>query len=241
MAQRHWLDPLARRLLIATGQLSAPAAAPQPAPTQDPDREAIERQDIERQEALERDLLALRLQQQPGCPLRNAAEVARAAALGWSLDVNRATAADWLRLPGCQPRHADLLQRLRDGGVQLSGPDDLQRLLELDEATLAAWRPLLSFSWYADPTAPPLPTLALNQATARQLEGRLGLSPERLARLLRERRRAPFQDLADLQQRLQLPPALVEQWIGRVSFEPPGPGLCLPPAHPPGPPGRRGR
>jgi DNA uptake protein ComE-like DNA-binding protein len=36
--------------------------------------------------------------------------------------------------------------------------------------------------------------------------------------LLRERQRQPFQDLADLQQRLQLPPALVEQLIGRVRF-----------------------
>jgi hypothetical protein len=57
--------------------------------------------------------------------------VRHAAALGWRLDVNRATAADWQRLPGISPHQVDLLLRLQRGGVQLSGPDDLQRLLEL--------------------------------------------------------------------------------------------------------------
>ncbi|MEB3350437.1 MAG: hypothetical protein VKO00_10505 [Cyanobacteriota bacterium] len=203
MAQRHWLDPLARRLLIATGQIPPPP----------PPEEA-------RQEAVDRDLLALRLRQQPSAPLRDAREVARAAALGWRLDVNRATRADWLRLPGCLPQQADLLQRLRDGGVQLSGPDDLQRLLELDADTVAAWLPLLEFRWYGEPPASVTPgPLPLNRADARQLEQQLGLSSERLGRLLRERRRAPFRDLADLQQRLQLPPQVVEQWIGRVQFD----------------------
>lgn len=222
MAQRHWLDPLARRLLIATGHIPAP-----PPP------------EAERHEAVERDLLELRLQQQPAAPLRDGGEVARAAALGWRLDVNRATQADWLRLPGCRPHQADLLVRLRKGGVQLSGPDDLQRLLQLDPPTLATWLPLLEFRWYGEPViAEEPPPLPLNRADARQLEQQLGLSPERIGRLLRERRRAPFRDLADLQQRLQLPPHLVESWIGRVRFEVNGldsdPGPRLPPRRQPG-------
>ena len=39
-----------------------------------------------------------------------------------------------------------------------------------------------------------------------------------------------FLDLADLQQRLQLPAALVESWIGRVQFSPGPAGPVLPPA-----------
>lgn len=202
MAQRHWLDPLARRLLQATGQI---APDPKPTPRQEHD-------------AVERELLALKLRQNPDLRLRNAAEVQHAAALGWRLDVNRATRADWLRLPGLELQHVDLLLRLQAGGVQLSGPEDLQRLLELPPAVVATWLPLLEFRWYgAPPAAPSEARLDLNQARLPDLQA-LGLSPERSQRLLRERARARFRDLADLQERLQLPPDLVERWIGKVRF-----------------------
>jgi DNA uptake protein ComE-like DNA-binding protein len=219
MARRHWLDPLARRLLIATGQLPAPT----PSPALAPPLPIVEPAD-DHQEAVERELLALRLAQNPALRLRDAAEVRRAARLGWGLDVNRASAADWLRLPGCRPEQADLLLRLQAGGVQLSGPEDLQRVLDLDDTTLRAWWPLLRFHWYGQPPlAGPAP-VAVNRAEAAELQARLGLSPERCDRLLAERGRAPFRDLAELQQRLQLPAALVEDWIGRVAFEPAGTG-----------------
>lgn len=216
MGQKHWLDPLARRLLIATGQIAPPRSlGPEPVTP-----------------SIERDLLELKLRQNPGRRLRNADEVRLAADLGWRLDVNRATAADWLRLPGIAPDQVDLLMRLQAGGVQLSGTEDLQRLLELPAAVIASWQPLLQFRWYGEPpTAPPAPRLDLNQANDLQLQ-QLGLSSQRRARLLRERARAPFQDLADLQQRLQLPADLIESWIGKVSFSPGPAGPRLPLANP---------
>jgi len=228
MARRHWLDPLARRLLIASGQIKPPATG------------GSSTAETLHNDAVERDLLALRLAQNPALALRNAAEVRHAAALGWSLDVNRATAADWGRLPGCGREQVDLLLRLQKGGVQLSGPEDLRAVLELDAALLASWLPLLRFRWYGEPPAPagPVP-VAVNLASARDLAALPELTKERCARLLRERARGSFRDLADLQDRLGLPPAVVEQWIARVSFEPgrPGPDLPLgaPPAAAPGP------
>ena len=219
MARRHWLDPLARRLLIASGQLP-------PDPQARPARPAGDRfgaattAAADRHDGLERDLLALKLAQNPGLRLRDADEVRHAAALGWRLDVNQATAADWTRLPGCTAERADLLARLRAGGVQLSGPEDLQAVLGLDGATLASWLPLLSFRWYGDwygdavaagPTA-----VAVNLATAAELERLPGLTPERSQRLQRERRRAPFRDLAELGERLCLPAEVLESWIGRI-------------------------
>ena len=75
----------------------------------------------------------------------------------------------------------------------------------------------------------PAKRIDLNRAAAGELQS-LGLDSQRLGRLLLERNRAPFLDLADLQQRLQLPAALVESWIGRVQFSPGPAGPVLPPA-----------
>ncbi len=258
MARRHWLDPLARRLLIASGQIKPPAsgadgtgsgvagsaggvasggAAGAAGSGGASVAEALHNEALHN-DSVERDLLALRLAQNPALALRTATEVRHAAALGWSLDVNRATAADWGRLPGCGREQVDLLLRLQKGGVQLSGPEDLRAVLELDAALLASWLPLLSFRWYGEPPAPagPVP-VAVNLASARDLAALPELTAERCARLLRERARGSFRDLADLRDRLGLPPAVVERWIARVSFEPGRPGPDLPLSPPPAPPG----
>ena len=229
MAQRHWLDPLARQLLIASGQLPRPQRAPsesEPPPF---------RGEQERAEAIEQELMALKLAHDPGRRLGNADEVRHAAALGWRLDVNRATAADWLRLPGCRSDQVDLLLRLQAGGVQLSGPEDLQRLLALSEAELQTWLPRLEFRWYgtAAPAAGACPTIAVNQASDPELNQLPGLDPALLGRLRYERARRPFSDLADLQQRLQLSAATVEAWIGRVAFQSASAGPVLPRAQRP--------
>jgi DNA uptake protein ComE-like DNA-binding protein len=237
MAQRHWLDPLARRLLQVTGQLppDPPSAGMQRrgnrhgdasshvAATPEPHDRGSRNRDIgdhDHGDLIEQELLALKLRHDPSLQLCSAHDVRQLAALGWRLDVNRATRADWLRLPGIASDQVDLLLRLQAGGVQLSGPDDLQRLLELPTTQLQAWLPVLAFRWYgeapATATATP-PPLDLNRASRQQLSS-LGLSAERCHRLLCERARQPFEDLADLQQRLHLPPALVEILIGKVRF-----------------------
>ncbi len=225
MARGHWLDPFARSLLEATGQLPRrPNPARRPEPAQTP----IEA--IETEEVVERDLLELKLRQDPQRRLQDPSEVRHAAALGWRLDVNRASPDDWLRLPGITPTQVDLLVRLQRGGVQLSGIDDLERLLELPRSQVLAWEPLLLFRWYGDgaPHSANPRAVDLNHATAAALEQELPqLDAVRRARLLRERQRTPFRDLADLQQRLQWPPALVEELIGKVRFGqgPAGPQL----------------
>lgn len=230
MAKGHWLDPLARSLLEVTGQIRRATEPRRPESRETESREPESRGD----DIVERDLLALKLAQNPGLRLRSAEEVRQAAALGWRLDVNRATAADWLRLPGCSPSHVDLLLRLQSGGVQLSGTEDLQNLLHVDGELIRSWTPLLEFRWYGEPPpARPAP-LDLNRCRAEQLGAQLALEESRCRRLLQERSRAPFRDLADLQQRLQLPAELVEGLIGRVCFGqgPIGPELPRPPRPP---------
>ena len=177
MPGSHWLDPLAKRVLQATGQLPAtpPLASPKPLPiaTEPP---------------------------------------------SWVLDVNRASRDQWLQLPGCSQNTADLLVRLQQGGVQFACADDLFRLLELPSNLIKLWTPHLVFQWHGD--APPQPQAApldLNNASPDQLT-LLGWPEQRLANLIRERRLAGFKDLADLQERLNLPASSVEALIGRVSF-----------------------
>ena len=127
MAKGHWLDPLARRLLEATGQLPAvperepksgggvrplgralditaerlravaawrtpqdtalpqdigppqQKASPDDRITPGNDRKADDEREADKQEAVERELLALRLAQNPALRLRGAEEVRRAA------------------------------------------------------------------------------------------------------------------------------------------------------------------
>lgn len=246
MARGHWLDPLARSLLVATGQLqphppekagaglgdavAEPAAGIAAGHSGDNGNGNASQNENDH---LERELLELKLRQNPGLRFQSPVEVRHAAALGWRLDVNRATANDWQRLPGINASQVDLLLRLQRGGVQLSGPDDLQRLLELPADQVASWQPLLLFRWYGEGAPATVRPLAvdLNRVAAGELQRQLPqLDDVRRQRLLRERQRGPYRDLADLQERLQLPPALVEELIGKVRFSqgPAGPDLPRP-------------
>ena len=176
MGRSHWLDPLARRVLQATGQL--------PPPTQ------------------------------PQAP----ATAPASAEPSWMLDVNRASRDQWLQLPSCSEDTADLLVRLQQGGVQFSSAEDLFRLLELPLDLQSLWDPYLLFHWHGDaPPQPPVAALDLNNATPEALQ-QLNWPESRLQRLLQERRRAGFCDMADLQERLYLPASTVESLIGRVNF-----------------------
>lgn len=222
MAGRHWLDPLARRLLEATGQL--PPLSPPPGAV------ALGPPGMGAEEAVERELLALKLALNPALRFRDGAEVRQAAALGWSLEVNLAEARDWLRLPGCRPELVDRLIRLQGEGQQWSGPGDLAAALQVPPARVGTWLPVLRFRRRCHPRPVPLPPpLAINQASERLLQERLGLGPERCRWLLGERAREPFRDLADLQQRLDLSPEQVEGWIGRFRYDAAS-GPVLPPA-----------
>lgn len=223
MAGRHWLDPLARRLLVATGQLPPPPPAA-PAPLAGGTDEAVERE-----------LLGLKLAHNPNLRLRDAAEVRHAAALGWTLEVNVAAAGDWLRLPGCRPDLVDRLIRLQRDGLQWRGPGELAGALQVPPEQVLIWMPVLRFARSADPASAQVPVpLAINQASEGLLRERLGLGPEHCRRLLQERAREPFRDLADLQQRLQLSADQAERWIGRFRYAA-APGPVLPPSRRPAP------
>jgi DNA uptake protein ComE-like DNA-binding protein len=90
MARGHWLDPLARKVLQALGDLPVDTSAP---------------------------------------TTLSASSSSQIQETDWFLDVNRATAEQWQRLPGCTAAMVDLLIRLQQGGVQFSQAEDLFQLL----------------------------------------------------------------------------------------------------------------
>ena len=189
MARRHWLDPLARKVLQAMGDLPKDSVRVDTSPW--PAEETT-------------------------------------VAPSWCIDVNRATAEQWRQLPGCSEVMVDQLLRLQQGGVQFSQIEDLAQLLDISENLCEQWRPHLIFRWHGDaPQLPERSPLDLNAASPTLLAKTLPWPDERLERLIAERRREPFQNLADLQERLCLPPATVEALIGRVRFgaRPAGPSL----------------
>ncbi len=75
MAKRHWLDPLARQLLRATGQIPPAQIPPDQLPAAPADaaaereRERVQRELVE-QELVEQELLALKLQHNPASGLK---------------------------------------------------------------------------------------------------------------------------------------------------------------------------
>ena len=189
MARRHWLDPLARKVLQAMGDLP---------------RDTVR------------------------TGRSNGSEEEPEVAPSWCIDVNRATAEQWRQLPGCSEAMVDQLIRLQQGGVQFSQIEDLAQLLNLPESLCDQWRPHLIFRWHGDaPQLQPQAPLDLNADNPKVLASTLLWPEDRMERLIAERRREPFQNLADLQERLCLPPAAVEALIGRVRFgaRPAGPSL----------------
>ena len=200
MVRHHWLDPFARQVLRVTGQL--------------PTKKVLKNKQIEYELKLIKSQKLLKKINQ--CEL---------------IDVNRSRPNDWTKLPGCTHQMIELLMRLQRGGVQLSGIDDLKKLLGLSNKLSEEWKPYLSFNWYGD--SPPLlelpSKLDINCASKASLNEKLQWPIDRVKRLLRERQREPFADLADLQERLVLPPTVIEELIGIVSFGPRVGGPELPP------------
>ncbi|MBW4481353.1 MAG: ComEA family DNA-binding protein [Tildeniella torsiva UHER 1998/13D] len=153
--------------------------------------------------------LAARLNE-PGYRLQSYQEVEVAAKLGFTLDVNRATVDDWLRLPGLSIRQAQGLVRLQQAGVQFHCLEDLAAALGVAPAQLTPLAPVLSFCYYEEHCGT-LPRVGLNQATIHQLCSLPGIPLDLAQALVQERsRRGPYQDLADLQRRLGLAPDLVQ-------------------------------
>ncbi|OOV35036.1 hypothetical protein BV61_01560 [Candidatus Synechococcus spongiarum LMB bulk15M] len=204
MAKGHWLDPLARRLLQATGHLPRHQVAAT-ASGQDGHGEAVELE-----------LLSLKLHQNPWLPLPDGTSVQRAARLGVQLDVNCAPASQWRRLPGMRWQWIHQLLELQRQGTHIGDVSEMEQRLGISPTLLKLWQPVLVFHSRGYPPCLP-PLVDVNGANGRQLSGLPGLDVDRVALLLRERQRGGrFCSLVDLQNRLQLPDPVMAALVGRL-------------------------
>jgi len=130
-------------------------------------------------------------------------EVAIAAELNITIDVNFATVDDWLRLPGISIRQARTLTELTASGIQFFCLDDLAAALNVPLQHLEPLAPILSFT-FRDAKSAIAPTqLNPNIATAEELAS-IPILDQKQAESIVANRLAygNYTSLADLHQRL---------------------------------------
>lgn len=147
--------------------------------------------------------LRSRIIEDPYYRFKSAFEIAVAADLGVTIDVNQASVDDWLRLPGISIHQARQLVMLSQAGVAFYSISDLAAALNLPLQRLQWLAPVLSFQYY-DP-AVALPCVRLDRATVDELAQIPQISAELAAEIVSQREQGGnFKDLVDFQQRLGL-------------------------------------
>jgi DNA uptake protein ComE-like DNA-binding protein len=147
--------------------------------------------------------LRSRIIEDPYYRFKSAFEIAVAADLGVTIDVNQASVDDWLRLPGISIHQARQLVTLSQAGVAFYSISDLAAALNFPLPRLQWLAPVLSFQYY-DP-AVTLPCVKLDRATVDELAQIPQISAELAAEIVSQREQGGnFKDLVDFQQRLGL-------------------------------------
>lgn len=157
-----------------------------------------------------------RIKHDPFYRLQSVSEVQLAIELGVRIDVNRASMDDWLRLPGISIHQARSIAALTQSGVQLLCLEDVAAVLNVPVSRLESVASILQFCYY-DAIAPQ--TMNANTA-AIELLTKIPAVDLYLARAIVEGRRSgKYRNLADLQQRLSLPPQLTVELLHYLRFE----------------------
>ncbi|NJN71358.1 MAG: ComEA family DNA-binding protein [Limnothrix sp. RL_2_0] len=164
---------------------------------------------------LQKRKLQQQLRQDPYYRFQSLEEVAIGVTVGISIDVNRATIDDWLRLPGLSIHQARSLVALTEQGVQFLTIEDVAAALGLSAQRLQPLVPILNFSYYT-PALTPQP-ININTATPQAL-AELAIAPELAQRLIAERQNGIYCDFADLQRRLNLSSTIVMDLLPWLRF-----------------------
>jgi len=160
-----------------------------------------------------------RILKDPYYRLQSQQEVQLAAKLGLKIDVNQATVDDWLRLPGLSIHQARALAQLTRSGVHFYSVEDMAAALGLSPRSLAHLEPVLAFCYYNPEEPLTIPPVNVNTASIEELT-RIPAVDLFLARTIVKTRQTQgaYRNLAELQQRLTLPPHLVSELLHYLRF-----------------------
>jgi DNA uptake protein ComE-like DNA-binding protein len=149
-------------------------------------------------------------------------EIAIAAQLNISIEVNAATVDDWLRLPGLSIRQAQTLTALTANGIQFFCVEDIAAALNVPLQRLQPLAPILSFT-FTDPESCLYPSrVNVNTATAEELAGLPFFDSTLAAKVVENRLNdGYYRNLADFQQRLALNSHLTSQLMHYLRFSSP--------------------
>ncbi|MEO0534867.1 MAG: ComEA family DNA-binding protein [Cyanobacteria bacterium P01_A01_bin.123] len=155
----------------------------------------------------------------PYARFESAEDVTIAAEAGITIDANRATVDDWLRLPGLSIHQARSLVELSQSGLQFYCLEDLAAALSLPLQALRLWEPVLRFYHYDAQSCVQPVLINPNHATVEQLSQIPGIDLY-LARQIVQQRQAfgPYQSFAHFHQRLRLPATLASQLMYALRF-----------------------
>lgn len=163
--------------------------------------------------------LRSRLLADPYYRFQSVQEVQLAAELGVTIDVNKASIDDWLRLPGLSIHQARILVQLTQAGVSFLCLEDIAAALGLPVQRLQPLVVILQFCYYDPSSVTSLPQVNPNTATVEEL---IHLPPVDLALarvLVRDRiQRGPYRNLAEMQQRLTLSGEQVTELMHYLRF-----------------------
>lgn len=162
-----------------------------------------------------------RLHATPYAPLQTVEDIQLAERLGLTIDVNRATAQDWQRLPQLSSDHSRLMVQLTEAGVRFNSLEDMAAALGIGIAQLQTLAPVLRFYYYeptltaetssnsvqgSDTNSDTSGTRLVNpnQASLEQLRLIPDLDDAIAQQISQQRQQQPYRDLVDFKQRLSL-------------------------------------
>jgi len=152
------------------------------------------------------------LSQNPYHRLNSALEVSIASDLGLTIDVNRASIDQWLRLSILSIHQARTLFELSRQNVQFLSLEDISAAINVSPNQLKPFESILYFGYYATPMSLSPNKLHVNNASIEQLSTVDCIGQDLALTIVDERQRAgPYSTLANFQIRLSLDSELMSQ------------------------------
>jgi DNA uptake protein ComE-like DNA-binding protein len=162
--------------------------------------------------------LRRRLQREPYYRFQSFEELQLAASWGIRIEANTASVDDWLRLPGISIHQARSLTKLTENGLFFNCIEDVAAALGLPIQQMQAWTSVLQFCYYEKPCSLEPTAIDVNTATATELLAVPAIDTFLGRAIVHYRQAGPYQDLADLQQRLRLTTQIASELLHYLKF-----------------------